>query len=201
MWEYTDGYRLNLSSRIKTDTSVYSAHCLKKTRSKISGAYDSGAICFETKYGALELVSFYGGVNFATTSLKISTSTDMNKWINYMPSSYFGNRNWFVSGNAYKGLLDYYPTYSGATGAENVGSSTYWSLFMPKWQQDDYYSDNFRINKGDSVTMIYKDSTATSSTTDPTSTFVGGGEIYIDNGALSLSTAAGLAFAVAALTF
>ena len=28
---------------------------------------------------------------------------------------------------------------------------------MPKWQANDIYENNFRINKGDGVTMFYKD--------------------------------------------
>jgi len=101
-------------------------------------------------------------------------------------------------------MLDYYPTWSGlstGTGGENDGSNSYWSLFMPKWQQDDYYSDNFRINKGDAVAMLYKDTATVNAATDPTTTFSTSASIQIENGAIALSTAAGLAFAAAALTF
>lgn len=56
---------------------------------------------------------------------------------------------------------------------------------MPKWQADDLYSDNFRINKGDSVTMFYKDNVALDRATKPdedamgdlTQNFLPGGEI------------------------
>lgn len=72
---------------------------------------------------------------------------------------------------------------------------------MPKWQQDDYYSDNFRLNKGDSVAMVYKDEAASNAATDPTTSFMTSASILIENGAIRLSTAAGLAFAAAALTF
>jgi len=77
LWEYTDGYKLTLTSQIQSSAASYSIHCLKKTHSVLTGEYDSGAICFETKWGALENVSFYGGLDADSTSMKISTvSTD-----------------------------------------------------------------------------------------------------------------------------
>jgi len=48
LWEYTDGYKMTIESTITTAT-VNSAHCIKKTKSAITGsAYDSGTLCFET---------------------------------------------------------------------------------------------------------------------------------------------------------
>jgi hypothetical protein len=62
LWEYTDGYKLTIESTIKT-ASVLSAHCIKKTKSAITGtSYDSGSLCFETTWGALQNVGFYAGI-------------------------------------------------------------------------------------------------------------------------------------------
>jgi hypothetical protein len=86
----------------------------------------------------------------------------------------FGSNNWYSDtlNTSYKGFLDYYPTTWGTnryTGGEagtnttpysnlsNKGLSSYWSIYQPKWQADDYYKNNFRVNPGDSITVYYKD--------------------------------------------
>ena len=54
-----------------------SIHCLKKNKSVIRNAvYDSGAICFETTWGAITDLSFYGNIDTTTTSI----TTAENKW-------------------------------------------------------------------------------------------------------------------------
>ena len=86
MWEYTDGYKMVITSNVgKTVTSAkkHSAHCIKKTTSAITGAYDGGAICFETYQGALWQVGFYAGLNASTYALG---SKDHNqKWYSAFP--------------------------------------------------------------------------------------------------------------------
>ena len=37
-------------------------------------------------------------------------------------------------------------------------------VYQPKWQANDYYQNNFRLNKGDSVRMRYNVGTATPDT-------------------------------------
>ena len=76
-------------------------------------------------------------------------------------------------------------------------------MFMPKWQQDDYYTNNFRLNKGDAITVYYKDSvnaaaTAVSTVATP---FLTTGEMSLEDGATALGLCASIAFAAAALTF
>ena len=68
---------------------------------------------------------------------------------------------------------------------------------MPKWQTDDYYENNFRINKYDSVTPYFKANANLASST----AFTSGGEHYIAAGAVSVGLSAAVAFAAAALTF
>jgi hypothetical protein len=62
---------------------AYSIHCLKKTWSVIrDAAYDTGSLCFQTKYGGLWSMGFYAGVSEAATNLG-ATETLMaagNKW-------------------------------------------------------------------------------------------------------------------------
>ena len=64
---------------------------------------------------------------------------------------------------------------------------------MPKWQANDIYENNFRINKGDGVTMFYKDGITGAAVpfTDTGSTaFSTSGQKIVDNGAITLSAAA-----------
>lgn len=76
MWHYTDGYKLTLESTIKNGLTE-SVHCLKKTWSVIRAAdYDSGSICFQTKYGSINALGFYGNVDKTATIL----NTADNKW-------------------------------------------------------------------------------------------------------------------------
>ena len=76
LWHYTDGYRLNIESTV-LDGTYESIHCLKKTRSVIrDDDYDSGSICFETVFGSIIKLGFYGNIDTTTTAI---TYTD-NKW-------------------------------------------------------------------------------------------------------------------------
>ena len=74
-----------------------------------------------------------------------------------------------------------------------------WSLFQPKWQPDDYYVNNFRLSKGDGVTMYYKDFEASSPAIQVASAFQTTGQRYIETGSISLSASVALAFTAAAL--
>ena len=55
-------------------------------------------------------------------------------------------------------------------------------LFQPKWQVNDYYMNNFRINKGDSVQMHYCANNAVVCSA--------GTEVTISAGAYSLAASA-----------
>jgi len=68
---------------------------------------------------------------------------------------------------------------------------------MPKWQTNDYYQNNFRLNKYDSATSYFKDSAALGSTTQ----FSQGGEFEILAGASTIGLSVAVAFAAAALAF
>ena len=90
----------------------------------------------------------------------------------------------------------------------NKGLSSYWSIYQPKWQADDYYKNNFRVNPGDSITVYYKDGVTAFANTalnyaieDHTAAFSTTGERLIDGGASTLTFAASIAFTAAALTF
>ena len=73
-----------------------------------------------------------------------------------------------------------------------------WSLFQPKWQPDDYYVDNFRLSKGDGVTVYYKDN-ETAAAAATTTAFKSTGQKYLETGSISLSASVALAFTAAAL--
>merc|ERR1712228_663078 len=101
---------------------------------------------------------------------------------------------WYGSGNSYSGYLEYSPVNLDPV---VIGRQIQWSLFMPKWQTDDYYENNFRINKYDAVTPYYKDNANLASST----AFTSGGEHYVAAGAVTVGLSAAVAFAAAALTF
>ena len=145
------------------------------------------------------MIGFYGTITAGTGVIDNSGRT-LNKWIGQIPTTVFGNRAWYASTNTYKGLLNYYPTKVEATGVSN-NSGVQWSWFMPKWQPDDYYENNFRINKFDTVQMFYKDSCTAACATLASPTFSSGGAVTIDKGATALVASIGIAFAAAALTF
>jgi hypothetical protein len=114
----------------------------------------------------------------------------------------FAARGWYVSTNNYKGLFDYEPTDT-VTSGYNTGAKSQWSLYMPKWQQDDIYENNFRLNKGDGVTMYYKDSLTAAApfTVSDDTPFSSSGQQTLATGAVSLGAAAALVVSAAALTF
>lgn len=160
LWQYTDGYKIVLESRAIL-ASASSIHCLKKSYSIITkAAYDTGSVCFETSFGVLNRLSYYGGVDLNVGALVVAN----NKWNTEIPSTDFGNRNWYLSTNNYKGILNYFPTNDELTGVL-AGARVQYSLFQPKWQADDYYENNFRLNIGDAVTLYYKDADTAISTT------------------------------------
>jgi hypothetical protein len=206
LWQYTDGYKIVLetnfigtpditvaSGRVATDTNVAAVHCLKKTKSGIED-YDNGSICFSSSDGALTDVSYFGAISKDATTMLIGES----KWP--LAAADFTMRSWNRSGNPYAGFLDYSPH---AEDTEMTGSTVTWSLFQPKWQTNDYYENNFRLNKYDSATMYWKDGLTEVVTTDLLSLdlFNDGGENVIVTHATSLGFSAAVAFAAAALTF
>lgn len=176
-------------------------HCITKTYSITQEAeYNTGSVCFETKWGALSNVSYHGGVEEDTAVFVAADS----KWINEISSAKFDNRKWYLGGtteNLYKGLLNYYPTNSGTAAGDHTNSQMMWELFMPKWQTNDYYENNFRINKGDVVKMFYKDSCTGVCSLDVAVTFQSGGGMTMFNSATAITVSMGIAFAAAALTF
>lgn len=114
-----------------TESSV---HCLKKTRSVIRDAdYDSGSICFHTKWGAITALGFYGNVDTTATKLITADNLWYSETIGYsdatastasaaLAMSTFiavdsdittGGRLWAASTNHMKGIFNYYPHYSG----------------------------------------------------------------------------------------
>merc|ERR1740123_1550806 len=148
-------------------------HCLQKTWSVITQSeYDSGAICVDTKYGAIENVLYFGGVEVGVRVME----RDNSLWYTQMNGKFTGQRAWYqnydssaATGNAYEGILNYYPVYEGTTAvvsgnsqSTNDQAGVQWTFFQPKWQPDDYYKNNFRVNKADPVRMLYKDSCASS---------------------------------------
>jgi len=79
LWDYTDGYRMTIESTI-TLATANSAHCIKKTKSAITGAaYDSGSLCFETTYGGLQNVGYYSGIG-SGTGITTSILQSQSKW-------------------------------------------------------------------------------------------------------------------------
>merc|ERR1740123_1206375 len=77
LWHYTDGYKLILESTVIGQTALESIFCLKKTWSVTTNSdYDSGSICFETKYGAVNTLSFYGNIDTGVTVI----TKAQNKW-------------------------------------------------------------------------------------------------------------------------
>lgn len=208
MWQYTDGYKIVLETNFtgvpvcndvanvgqcSTTSGVLAVHCLKKTKSG-TATYDNGAICFSSSDGALSDVGYYGAISRDATSVLIAES----KWP--IAAANFNMRSWSASTNPYAGYLDYTPVKEET---EMTGSTVTWSLFQPKWQANDYYENNFRLNKYDSAVMYWKDGTGTTTTTDLASVdqFNDGGEQVIETGASYMGFSAAVAFAAAALTF
>jgi hypothetical protein len=212
LWQYTDGYKIVLETnfigtpnlvdsttatavtgQVATITNVNAVHCLKKTKSGID-TYDNGAICFSSADGALTNVGYYGAISSEATSILVADT----KWP--IEATDFTKRAWNQSTNPYAGFLDYSPV---AEDTEMTGSTVTWSLFQPKWQTNDYYENNFRLNKYDSATMYWKDGTGATSLTTLLTTdgFNDGGEQSIVTSAVSLGFSAAVAFAAAALTF
>merc|ERR1719469_1825744 len=77
--DYTDGYRMTIESTI-TLATANSAHCIKKTKSAITGAaYDSGSLCFKTTYGGLQNVGYYSGIG-SGTGITTSILQSQSKW-------------------------------------------------------------------------------------------------------------------------
>jgi len=164
-----------------------SVHCIKKTKAQ-GVAYNGGSICFETVDGQLTHLGYYGGID--------STAAHLNNLKSKWPalSATFTGRAWYSSDNKFSGYLDYYPV---AGDNKMIGGPIYWALFMPKWQTNDYYQNNFRLNKYDSATSYFKDSAALGSTTQ----FSQGGEFEILAGASTIGLSVAVAFAAAALAF
>ena len=67
------------------------------------------------------------------------------------------------------------------------GNTVTWSLYQPKYQSDDYYFANFRVNKDDTVQASLGDASTTISVT--------GTAVQITAGAKALAAAGALAFA------
>lgn len=97
--------------------------------------------------------------------------------------------------------MDYTPV---AEDTEMKGATVTWALFQPKWQANDYYENNFRLNKYDSATIYYKDgieSLVTTTLLASNDVFKSSGENEIVTGANYIGFSAAVAFAAAALTF
>jgi hypothetical protein len=127
-----------------------SVHCLKKTRSVIRDAdYDTGSICFQTKYGAINALGFYGNVGITATKLMTtdnlwysetigysdatastaSAALAMNTFIADRTDLLTGGRLWDASTNYMKGIFNYYPHYIGVIASatsSNVNAKSSW---------------------------------------------------------------------------
>ena len=101
-------------------------------------------------------------------------------WSENVSSADFGGTNWASETNVEKGMLNYEPLTADASSTIN------WALFMPKWQKDDIYENNFRLNKGDSVFLYYNDA-GTIDDSGKTS----GEEVVIIAGAVVLAATSG----------
>ena len=104
-------------------------------------------------------------------------------WSENVSSADFGGTNWASETNVEKGMLNYEPLTADASSTIN------WALFMPKWQKDDIYENNFRLNKGDSVFLYYIDAGTVDSAT---TSFKSADEVIITAGAVFLATSGGL---------
>ena len=112
---------------------------MKKTKSVIrNAAYDSGSICFETSFGSITALSFYGDVNETAASITVAS----NKWwaesigtqaatassaaSDLALNTYFNvaGRAWYSSTNNMKGIFNYLPYY-GTSGAQNGAHSSW----------------------------------------------------------------------------
>jgi len=144
-------------------------------------------------------VDYFGGIEVDVGIMENIYS----RWYTEIKDANFGLRNWALTTNTYKGLLNYYPdNYTQLNPfTDNSNAALMWSIFMPKWQPDDYYEDNFRLNKGDTVEMLFKDSCTMRCNDDPSVVFKSGGSATIETGATALAASIGIAFAAAALTF
>lgn len=149
---------------------------------------------------------YFGGVDVGTTVLPKASSF----WYTQMTisgTSKFAARDWYKAytsstvGNIYEGIISYYPSFIGMAAGDNNYSGVQWTIFQPKWQPDDYYKNNFRLNIGDGVRMLYKDSCTTECSADYTTSLNSEGSRYIEQGAAALTASLGVAFAAAALTF
>ena len=112
---------------------------MKKTKSIIrNAAYDSGAVCFETSFGTITDLSFYGDINETTASITVaenkwfaenigkSTATALVASTDLALNTFFNGvgRSWYHDTNHMKGIFNYFPYYS-LTGTEN-GSYSSW---------------------------------------------------------------------------
>ena len=120
------------------------------------------------------MVSYYNGITASIGTLPT------NEWAETLLPADFGG-NWDTSENTYRGFL----TYSPLKDADSFsGTPISWSMHMPKYQPDDLYTNTFRINRGDSVTMFYKDGIAIS---DFATNFISGTQVTLDNSATYLT--------------
>ena len=107
---------------------------------------NDNAICFTGANGALRKVEY-----------RATAATATNLWTGSQDAIYAS------------AVAHHASDYAGFTDAEftsvaNGGTMTY-KLYQPKWQYNDYYSMNFRVNKGDSVQSHYSFTTNTVATT------------------------------------
>ena len=86
-------------------------------------------------------------------------------WSGSTSDIYSTENKWNAS--TYKGLVTFPFTASANTGVK-------WTLYQPKWQKNDYYKYNFRVNKGDTIKAHYSDASNTiSAAADPVTIYAG----------------------------
>ena len=141
LWKYTDGYKFKITGEYKATTSAI--HCVMKTAVLADSngrASGSGAICFSSTNGVISKLEYRNSPNDDTANL----------WTGSVDANYASENAWNSSNNAYKAFV---------TNNWNIAPTEQvaWTLYQPKWQADDLYYNNFRINKEDTVQAFYND--------------------------------------------
>ena len=182
VWNYTDGYKFTITST-HSGTNDTSKHCITKTKAALASGQDaSGAvICFDSNRAKLTDMNYYLGPGAKHYDPSVDA---MKKWTN-LATPLASAKAWALPTNAYKGLLTWSPTVACTTSC-----AVSWSLYQPKFQHNDYYYNNFRLNAGDTVQAYYKDGAADN--------MAAGTAIVLTNGATAL---AALAFGAIVLAF
>ena len=154
-WNYTDGYAFTLSA-VATTLTANSIHCISKTAAADSnGSANGGAICFKTENGALRGLEYRSTVSSTTNLWTASNTAD---WATCAAAN----------ASKYRGFVDAPCDALKATETMNL------KLYQPKWQYNDYYVNNFRVNRGDTIQAHYSYATATVSDSGATKTISAG---------------------------